>query len=107
MPKSDAQNNWLSIKNAEKMDTFFSTIVSDEDLWMYIASNGGLSAGRVSSELSLFPYYTHDKIMDLAHTTGPFTVIKYKNEPGHSANPGNDIGGKCPVHEVIGQIELV
>jgi len=72
------QNGWYSINSVEKMDTFLSTIVSEEDHWMYVASNGGLTAGRVSPQLSLFPYQTQDKLIDLAHTTGPYTLIRFK-----------------------------
>ena len=40
------------------------------DHWMFLASNGGLSAGRVNSDHALFPYYTDDKITEAAETTG-------------------------------------
>ena len=42
---------------------------------MFLASNGGLSAGRVNSDYALFPYYTDDKITEAAETTGSKTII--------------------------------
>ena len=36
--------------------------------WLFISSNGGLSAGRKNSEFSLFPYYTDDKITEMYDT---------------------------------------
>lgn len=51
-------------------------VVSDSNHWMFISSNGGLSAGRKNSEYALFPYYTDDKITDMAETTGSKTIIR-------------------------------
>ena len=51
------------------------SIVSDANHWMFISSNGGLSAGRKNSDFSLFPYYTDDKITESAETTGSKTII--------------------------------
>ncbi|TCS38902.1 hypothetical protein [Reinekea marinisedimentorum] len=64
------------IENAQTMPTFFMSIVSAFDHWLFIASNGGLTAGRQNSEKSLFPYYTEDKLVDMAHCTGPLTLVK-------------------------------
>ena len=58
------------------------SIVSDSNHWMFIASNGGLTAGRKNSEYSLFPYYTDDKITESADITGSksiFQVLKNGN----------------------------
>lgn len=62
------------------MRPFFMSIVSDSNHWMFISSNGGLSAGRKNAEYALFPYYTDDKITELAHTTGSKTVLKVHRE---------------------------
>jgi hypothetical protein len=43
---------------------------------MFISSNGGVSAGRKNAEFALFPYYTDDKITELAHTTGSKTILQ-------------------------------
>lgn len=73
---------FYKISNSDKMRPFFMSIVSDSNHWMFISSNGGLTAGRINAESSLFPYYTDDKINEMAETTGCkaiFQVIKDGN----------------------------
>ena len=60
---------YYKITNSDEMRPFFMSIVSDSDHWMFISSNGGLTAGRKNSEYSLFPYYTDDKITESADVT--------------------------------------
>ena len=67
---------FFKISNSSEMRPFFMSIVSDSDHWMFISSNGGLSAGRKNAEFSLFPYYTDDKITESADITGSKTVFK-------------------------------
>jgi len=57
------------------MRPFFLTVVSDADHWLFISSNGGLTAGRRDANLALFPYYTDDKIRDMAEVTGSKTLL--------------------------------
>jgi hypothetical protein len=65
---------YYKIANYHRMPDFFMTIVSDSDHWMYISSNGSLSAGRKNRDNALFPYYTVDKIHDYRDKTGSKTV---------------------------------
>lgn len=65
---------FYKISNVNAMDNFFMTIVSDSDHWMYLSSNGSLSAGRKNSDNALFPYYTVDKIHDYKDITGSKTI---------------------------------
>ena len=62
------------IRNYDRMPDFFMTIVSDSDHWMFISSNGSLSAGRKDRDNALFPYYTDDKINDYKDLTGSKTI---------------------------------
>lgn len=71
--------SFYRISNYDKMDPFFMTIVSSTDLWMYISSNGGLTAGRKNPDNALFPYYTVDKIHDGSENTGAKTIIIHSN----------------------------
>ena len=64
------------IKSVQHMAGFFMSIVSASDHWMFISSNGALTAGRKNPELALFPYYTVDKIHDSADITGAKTIIR-------------------------------
>ena len=73
---------YYKIANSDEMRPFFMSIVSDSNHWMFISSNGGLTAGRKNSEHSLFPYYTDDKITEAADITGSksiFQVLKNGN----------------------------
>ncbi|MGC6285491.1 MAG: hypothetical protein ACON4X_07530 [Polaribacter sp.] len=68
--------NYFKISNSNQMRPFFISLVSNSDHWMFISSNGGLSAGRKNSEYSLFPYYTDDKITESFDITGSKTIVK-------------------------------
>ncbi|MFY0598920.1 MAG: hypothetical protein JXR03_04565 [Cyclobacteriaceae bacterium] len=57
------------------MDPFLMSIVSDSNHWMFISSNGGLTAGRKNAERALFPYYTDDKLTELYDTTGSKSIF--------------------------------
>lgn len=79
---SNSDSEWFTINGVESFNPFLVSIVSDEDHWLFAASNGGLTAGRSSPEKSLFPYYTQDKLIDLAATTGPVTHIREATATG-------------------------
>jgi hypothetical protein len=66
---------FYKISNYNRMPDFFMTIVSDSDHWMFISSNGSLSAGRKDRNNALFPYYTVDKIHDSKGITGSQTYL--------------------------------
>jgi hypothetical protein len=64
------------IRNVDRMAPFFTSVVSDQDHWLFAASNGGLTAGRVSPATALFPYVTVDKIYDSTTHTGSLTMLR-------------------------------
>jgi hypothetical protein len=68
--------SFYAIRHVDKMPPFFINLVSDCDLWLFIASNGGLTAGRVSPDKSLFPYITVDKLYDSIDHSGSKTLIR-------------------------------
>lgn len=68
--------NFYCISNVDEMRPFFMSVVSDSHHWMFIASNGGVSAGRKSAEYALFPYYTADKITESFDTTGSKSIFQ-------------------------------
>ena len=69
---------YYKIANSNLMRPFFMSIVSDSNHWMFISSNGGLSAGRKDSDHSLFPYYTDDKITEGAEITGSKSIFRIR-----------------------------
>lgn len=67
---------YYQIRHFNQMRTFFISVESDTDLWMYVGSTGGLTCGRTSPDNALFPYYTDDKLITEAHLTGPLTLLR-------------------------------
>ena len=45
--------SYYKISNVDEMRPFFMSIVSNSNHWMFLSSNGGLSAGRKNSENAL------------------------------------------------------
>ncbi|MEC4004978.1 hypothetical protein OX283_009945 [Flavobacterium sp. SUN052] len=73
---------YYKIANNDAMRPFFMSIVSDSNHWMFLSSNGGLTAGRKNAEFALFPYYTDDKITESYDITGSKSIfqIQHNNE---------------------------
>ena len=71
---------YYKIENHDTMRPFFMSIVSDSNHWLFISSNGGLTAGRKNAEFALFPYYTDDKITEFADITGSKTIFQIRSE---------------------------
>ncbi|WP_088341683.1 hypothetical protein [Robiginitalea sediminis] len=76
--------SFYKIANVDQMRPFFMSLVSDGNHWMFISSNGGLTAGRKNSEFALFPYYTDDKITESVDTTGCKTLFRVASASGGS-----------------------
>jgi len=68
--------HYYKINNNDALRPFFMSIVSDSNHWMFISSNGGVTAGRKDSDGALFPYYTEDKITESAGTTGSKSLFR-------------------------------
>lgn len=71
---------FYKISNYDEMDDFFMTIVSNSDHWMFISSNGSLSAGRKDRDNALFPYSTVDKIHNNRNLAGNKTTIQVERD---------------------------
>jgi hypothetical protein len=67
---------FFKIVNSDNLRPFFMSIVSDSNHWMFISSNGALTAGRKNAEFALFPYYTDDKITESVETTGNKSIFQ-------------------------------
>ena len=67
------------IENIDAMPSFFISMVSHSDHWLFISSNTGLTAGRVSAVSALFPYEAVDKIEDNPENSGNKTIIRVKS----------------------------
>src|SRR5664279_463495 len=71
-----AGERFYRIGHYDRMNPFFMSLVSDSDHWMFISSNGGLTAGRRDPDNALFPYYTDDRIHDSSETTGSISLLR-------------------------------
>ncbi len=88
-----AGERFFKISNVNEMPPFFMSIVSDSNHWMFISSNGGLTAGRKDAEHALFPYYTDDKITNSVENTGSKTIFwVYKNNASYLWEPFSERG---------------
>ena len=70
------KERYIKITGVDAMPPFLMSIVSNTDHWMYISSNGGLTAGRKNPDYALFPYYTDDKILESNLSTGSQTIFR-------------------------------
>ncbi|GHB25347.1 hypothetical protein [Mongoliitalea lutea] len=67
---------YYKVGHVNRMDPFFMSIVSHDEHWMFIGSNGALTAGRKNEEHALFPYSTDDKILEAEGKVGSLTLIR-------------------------------
>jgi hypothetical protein len=85
--------NYLCIRNVDKLSPFLMSIVSDSDHWLFVGSNSPFTAGRVDADHALFPYQTVDKVLRHSDTSGALTVMRVKRgaqwllwEPWHDGH---------------------
>ena len=52
------------IADHDAMPPFLMSMVSDSNHWIFLSSNGALTAGRRDPDRALFPYQTDDRIHD-------------------------------------------
>ena len=73
---------YYRISACDRMPPFLMSVASDSDLWMFVTSGGGLTAGRRDADGALFPYETVDKLHDGHHHTGPVTLLRVRRARG-------------------------
>ena len=66
---------FYAIERAEGLRPFLMSVVSDSDHWLFVSSNGALTAGRRNAKFALFPYTTEDKLTDSVEVSGPHTAL--------------------------------
>ena len=119
-----AGERFYVIHNVDSLPPFFISLISNSDHWLFISSNGALTAGRVSPETALFPYVTVDKIHDSDVHTGSKTLLRvtkqnteFEWEPFNKEHDGrfvinrhlykNLLGNKLCFEEVNHDLQLV
>jgi len=68
------------VSNYDEMPPFLMSLASDSDHWLFVASNGALTAGRINRDHALFPYTTDDRLYDSQEFTGPKTLLRVTHE---------------------------
>ena len=69
---------YYRIAHYDQMPPIFMSLVSSADHGLFVASTGGLTAGRSNADSALFPYETEDKITAHSEETGSKTIIRVK-----------------------------
>jgi len=75
---------FYKITSYDAMTPFFMSLVSSSNHWMFIASTGGLSAGRINSNHALFPFYTVDKLTENNENTGAKIIFLIERDGRNS-----------------------
>ncbi len=75
-------DRWLRIAGYDALPPFFMTVASATDVWLFLSSSGGLTAGRRNPDHALFPYYTDDKITESAGRAGGVTLVRAASADG-------------------------
>ena len=72
---ADGSEYW-EVEHIDTLRPFLVSLLNASDVWAYLSTAGGLAAGRVSAERSLFPYETDDRLHHAAGVTGPLTLLR-------------------------------
>lgn len=75
-----ADSECFEIRNVDRMEPFFMNVVSGTDLWTFMSSNGGITAGRRSADWALFQYETDDRVTASAENTGSKTLVRISGD---------------------------
>jgi len=89
---------YYRIEGSDGMDPFLVNLVSANNHWMFIASNGALTAGRQDADNALFPYCTQDKLFELAHAVGSVNLIWVERPESEGAVLWEPFGEKGAGH---------
>ncbi len=76
--------SYYKIGNSHQMPSFFMSIVGASDHWMFVSSQGALTAGRQNPDVALFPYQSDDQLAFAQRHTGPLTLIRCLDQGGQS-----------------------
>lgn len=64
------------VEHIDALRPFLVTLISPADVWAFVSTAGGLTAGRVGPDRALFPYETDDRLHHAAGVTGPITLLR-------------------------------
>ena len=70
---------FYKVEQSQWLTPFFINVVSACDVWIFLSSKGGITAGRKDAQGAVFPYETDDRLHDQAHT-GSKTILRIGNQ---------------------------
>lgn len=73
---------YFRIGNSHRMPDFFMSLVGASDHWMFVSSNGALTAGRQNADNALFPYGPDDQVSVGRAVNGPLTLFRLQTPQG-------------------------
>lgn len=75
---------YYAIRSYDSLPPFLMTVVGASDIWLFLSSTGGLTAGRRDADRAVFPYYTEDKVAEGVDHTGGLTELRVRRPDGTS-----------------------
>ena len=66
---------FYKVEHSQWLAPFFINVVSASDVWIFMSSKGGITAGRKDAQGAVFSYETDDRLHDQSHT-GSKTIIR-------------------------------
>ena len=67
---------YWEVTGVDALRPFLVSLVGATDVWAYLSTSGGLTAGRVDPSRALFPYETDDRLHRSGGATGPITLLR-------------------------------
>ncbi len=64
------------IRHLETLPPFLMNVVSDGDVWLFMGSNGGLTAGRRDPDGAIFPYRPADQLLHEPRSSGIVSLLR-------------------------------
>ncbi|MEZ5278805.1 MAG: hypothetical protein R3F07_20660 [Opitutaceae bacterium] len=71
---------FIGVDCHRELKPFLVNVVSDDDHWMFVGSNGAITAGRKNPDEALFPYCNQDRLFDSTESTGGLTILRVRSD---------------------------
>ena len=71
---------FIGVTCGEGLKPFLVNVVSDDDHWMFVGSNGAITAGRRNPDEALFPYCNQDRLFESTESTGGLTLLRVRSK---------------------------
>jgi len=99
---SRSTSGWESIDGAphacidgvDLLPPFLMNVVSNGDPWLFVGSNGGMTAGRRSPDEAVFPYRTADKLLRQPHESGVACLVRVDGRLWEPWRPSHPVAGR-------------